>query len=109
MKKLFSTDALLLVIIIFGAYWLFFKDDESSRQNPYFSSNVPIGVSDSLNQQAIERLGLDLTENLDPSLIPDLMSPPLKHGLSKTVMNGSLPPMTVVYRNFVLVNLMKIN
>ena len=74
MKKLFSTDALLLVIIIFGAYWLFFKDDESSRQNPYFSSNVPIGVSDSFNQQAIERLGLDLTENLDPRLIPDLMT-----------------------------------
>ncbi|MAA91724.1 MAG: hypothetical protein CL914_16250, partial [Deltaproteobacteria bacterium] len=74
MKKLFSTDFLLVVIIILGAYWLFFKDDESSRQNFYVSSNVPIGVSDSFNQQAIEKLGLDLTENLDPRLIPDLMT-----------------------------------
>ena len=74
MKNLFSTDFLLVVIIILGAYWLFFKDDESSRQNFYVSSNVPIGVSDSFNQQAIEKLGLDLTENLDPRLIPDLMT-----------------------------------
>ena len=74
MKKLFSTDFLLVVIIILGAYWLFFKDDGSSRQNFYVSSNVPIGVSDSFNQQAIEKLGLDLTENLDPRLIPDLMT-----------------------------------
>jgi len=73
MKNLFSTDFLLVVIIILGAYWLFFEDDQG-QQNSYMSSNVPIGISDNFNQQAIEKLGLDLTENLDPRLIPDLMT-----------------------------------
>ena len=47
--------------------------DEPAKPN-YSQSSVPIGVSDSLNQEAVDRFGLDLSENLDPKLIPALMA-----------------------------------
>ncbi|GIT09384.1 MAG: hypothetical protein CM1200mP30_30140 [Pseudomonadota bacterium] len=44
----------------------------------YTSQNIPIGISDQLNPEAIEKLGIDLTDNLDPKLIPAITSEALR-------------------------------
>jgi len=76
LEKLFSTQGILIAILFLGFYWVFFGEDksqESARYN-YSSQNIPIGVSNQLNAEAIEKLGIDLTEHLDPKLIPAITS-----------------------------------
>ena len=80
LEKLFSTQAVLIGILILGFYWVFFGEDksqESARYN-YSSQNIPIGVSNQLNAEAIEKLGIDLTEHLDPKLIAAITSEALR-------------------------------
>ena len=80
LEKLFSTQGILIAILILGFYWVFFGEDksqESARYN-YSSQNIPIGVSNQLNAEAIEKLGIDLTEHLDPKLIPAITSEALR-------------------------------
>ncbi len=80
LENLFSTQVILLAIFILGLYWVFFGEDnnkESARYN-YSSQNIPIGVSDQLNTDAIERFGIDLTKKLDPKLIPAITSEALR-------------------------------
>ena len=80
LEKLFSTQSILIAILILGFYWVFFGEDksqESARYN-YSSQNIPIGVSNQLNAEAIEKLGIDLTEHLDPKLIPAITSEALR-------------------------------
>jgi len=80
LEKLFSTQIILLAIFFLGLYWVFFGEDdnkESARFN-YSSKNIPIGISDQLNSEAIEKLGIDLTEKLDPKLIPAITSEALR-------------------------------
>ena len=76
LEKLFSTQVILLAIFVLGFYWVFFGEDknkESARFN-YSSQNIPIGVSNQLNPEAIEKLGIDLTNHLDPKLVPEITS-----------------------------------
>ena len=80
LENIFSTQGILLAIFILGLYWVFFGEDknqESARYN-YSSQNIPIGVSNQLNPEAIEKLGIDLTEHLDPKLIPAITSEALR-------------------------------
>ena len=80
LEKLFSTQIILLGIFVLGLYWVFFGEDnntESARFN-YTSQNIPIGVSDQINIEAIEKFGIDLTKDLDPKLIPSITSEALK-------------------------------
>ena len=80
LQNIFSTQGILLAIFILGLYWVFFGEDknqESARYN-YSSQNIPIGVSNQLNPEAIEKLGIDLTEHLDPKLIPAITSEALR-------------------------------
>ena len=80
LEKLFSTQFILTAILFLGIYWVFFGEDknqESARYN-YSSQNIPIGVSNQLNPDAIEKLGIDLTEHLDPKLIPAITSEALR-------------------------------
>ena len=80
LESFFSTKFILICIFFLGLYWIFFgedKNEESARFN-YTSQNIPIGVSSQLNEIAIEKLGIDLTEHLDPKLIPAITSEALK-------------------------------
>ncbi|MBC8257685.1 MAG: hypothetical protein H8E38_01600 [SAR324 cluster bacterium] len=80
LQKLFSTQGILTAILVLGVYWVFVGEDksrESARYN-YNSQNIPIGVSERLNAEAIEKLGIDLTEHLDPQLIPAITAEALK-------------------------------
>ena len=66
--------------MILGLYWVFSGEDnnnQSARYN-YSSENIPIGVSNQLNTEAIEKLGIDLTEHLNPKLIPAITSEALR-------------------------------
>jgi len=80
-KKIFSTKGILIAILLLMGYWVFSGGNNKTTKNApisYDAGNVPIGVSDSLNQAAIDRLGVDLTENLDPKLIPALIADSIK-------------------------------
>ena len=79
-EKLFSIQGILIAILFLGIYWVFFGEDtsqDSARYN-YTSQNIPIGVSNQLNSEAIEKLGIDLTNHLDPKLIPAITSEALR-------------------------------
>ncbi len=97
MKNLFSTNGLLLIIIVLGVYWVFFSDDPQSEQTLYHRADLPIGVSESFNQAAIDRLGLDLTENLDPKLIPGLLTDAVRETAQEKVGEQEFLP-TLVQR-----------
>ena len=84
MKQLFSTEVLLSIIILIDSYWIFF-DDESSEERFLRGNSIPIGISDSFNQEALQKLGLDLTENLDPKLIPELMTEAIREPVREKV------------------------
>ena len=97
MQKLFSTQGILIAILILGLYWVFFGEDksmESARYN-YSSQNIPIGVSDQLNAEAIEKLGIDLTEHLDPKLIPEITSEALRETSQAQVSDKDFLPTLV--------------
>lgn len=84
-KRIFSTQGILVVIALLMVYWVFFKDDGTKEVATYQTSKSVIGVSNSLNQEAVDRLGVDLTENLDPSLISSLVEQAMK----ETVNSGA--------------------
>lgn len=86
-QRLFSTQGLLIAMFLLMGYWIFFGGDEKAEQSQgnlqsktemQDSSKAIVGVSDSLNQEAIDRLGVDLTENLDPKLVPPLIEQAMK-------------------------------
>lgn len=79
-KTLFSTKGLLIAIFLLMGYWIFFggtKKEEPPKVS-YQPQKPVVGVSDSLNQEAIDRLGVDLTEHLDPKLVPPLVEQAMK-------------------------------
>ena len=97
LEKLFSTQGILIAILILGFYWVFFGEDksqESARYN-YSSQNIPIGVSNQLNVEAIEKLGIDLTEHLDPKLIPAITSEALRETSQSQVSDKDFLPTLV--------------
>ena len=89
-QRLFSTQGLLIAIFLLMGYWIFFGGDEKAEQPQSSipaktetqadasSQNTIVGISDSLNQEAIDRLGVDLTEHLDPKLVPPLIEQAMK-------------------------------
>ena len=83
--RIFSTNGILIVILLLMGYWIFFggtkKYDRSFSFQPRRSI---VGISDSLSADAIAKLGVDLTENLDPKLIPSLVEQAMK----ETVQSG---------------------
>ena len=97
LEKLFSTQVILTAILILGVYWVFFGEDKNSDSSlsSYTSHDIPIGVSDQLNPKAIERLGIDLTENLDPKLIPAIASEALRETTQANVSKDSFLPTLV--------------
>jgi len=97
LEKLFSTQGVLIAILILGFYWVFFGEDksqESARYN-YSSQNIPIGVSNQLNAEAIEKLGIDLTEHLDPKLIAAITSEALRETSQAKVSDKEFLPTLV--------------
>ena len=94
LQKLFSTQGILTAILILGVYWVFFEEDKTRDNVGYnFSSqNVPIGVSNQLNSKAFEKLGIDLTEHLDPKLVPAITSEALKEATQANVSEEKFLP-----------------
>ena len=97
LEKLFSTQVILTAILILGIYWVFFGDDKRNQSavKGYTSQDIPIGISDQLNPEAIEKLGIDLTENLDPKLIPAIISEALRETNQVNVSEDSFLPTLV--------------
>ncbi len=97
LEKLFSTQVILTAILILGIYWVFFGEDKSrdSSVSRYTSQNIPIGISDQLNPEAIDKLGIDLTDNLDPKLIPAITSEALRETTQANVSEESFLPTLV--------------
>ena len=97
LQKLFSTQGILTAILILGVYWVFFGEDKTRDNVGYnFSSqNVPIGVSNQLNSKALEKLGIDLTEHLDPKLVPAITSEALKEATQANVSEEKFLPTLV--------------
>ncbi len=79
-SKIFSTQSILVAIFLVLAYWVFFGGDSKEESNPAVtSSGQPIvGVGNVVNADAAEQLGIDLTEQLDPKLIPSLVEQAMK-------------------------------
>ncbi|MCH1520652.1 MAG: hypothetical protein L7T82_03900 [SAR324 cluster bacterium] len=97
MEKLFSTQGVLIAILILGLYWVFFGEDNNreSRGFKFTTQNVPIGISDQLNPEALEKLGIDLTEHLDPKLIPAITSESIRETTQENVSKDSFLPILV--------------
>ncbi len=97
MEKLFSTQGILIAILILGLYWVFFGEDNNreSRGFNFTTQNVPIGISDQLNPEALEKLGIDLTEHLDPKLIPAITSEAIRETTQENVSKDSFLPILV--------------
>ncbi|MBS1255349.1 MAG: hypothetical protein MAG581_01149 [Deltaproteobacteria bacterium] len=97
LKTLFSTQGILTVILLLGIYWVFFGEEKSRESSGfrYSAQNIPIGVSDQLNLEAIEKLGIDLTEHLDPKLIPAITSEALRETSQANVSEESFLPTLV--------------
>lgn len=87
-EKMFSSNGVLIFIAVLIVYWVFFKDStpkspelsvSPSSSSAVESNSRPIvGVSNVLNEEAIQRLGVDLTENLNPQLVPALVAEAMK-------------------------------
>ena len=60
LEKLFSTQVILTAILILGIYWVFFGEDKSrdSSVSRYTSQNIPIGISNQLNPEAIKKFSV---------------------------------------------------
>ena len=97
LERLFSTQVILLAIFALGLYWVFLGEDnskESTRFN-YSPENIPIGISNQLNTDAIEKFGIDLTEKLDPKLIPAITSEALRETNQAQVSDSDFLPTLV--------------
>ena len=70
MKQLFSTQGLLTIVALLGIYWVFFGEDKQESRRMASFGNAVIGVSNQLNPEALAKLGVDLSENLDPQIVP---------------------------------------
>ncbi|MEK9668359.1 MAG: hypothetical protein VW701_14460, partial [Deltaproteobacteria bacterium] len=59
--ELLSWKGAVGVVVLLGVGWLIFGGSEPDRNEVvnYSNSNVPIGVSDTLNEEAVNRLGVD--------------------------------------------------
>ncbi|MBF0278308.1 MAG: hypothetical protein HQM13_10970 [SAR324 cluster bacterium] len=85
-QGIFSTKGILIAIFLLIGYWIFFKGDGRQVQKSMtLPDRTVVGVSDTLNQAAIEELGVDLTENLDPKVVPGLVEEAMK----ETVNSGA--------------------
>ena len=68
-----------IIVALLGIYWVFFGEDKQEEPRRVASTgNVVIGVSNQLNPEAVAQLGVNLTANLDPQIVPALMSEALK-------------------------------
>lgn len=78
--ELLSWKGALGLVVLLGVGWLIFGGSKPDRNEVvnYSSSDVPVGVSDTLNQEAVNRLGVDLTDNLDPQLVPVVVGEAMK-------------------------------
>lgn len=92
-EKLFSVQGLLVVMACLALYWVFFSQpDKLKKRVTYNTDNAPVGVSDGFNPDAIKQLGLDLTQNLDPQLIPSIVEQSLKKPLKMELLKKILFP-----------------
>ncbi len=93
MKQLFSTQGLLTIIAVLGIYWVFFGEDQpQAPQRAASSGTAVLGVSNQLNPEAVAKLGVDLTQNLDPQIVPALMSEALKETAQANVSEQDFLP-----------------
>ena len=92
MKQLFSTQGLLTIVALLGIYWVFFGEDKQESRRVASSGNAVIGVSNQLNPEALAKLGVDLSENLDPQIVPALMSEALKETTQANVSEQDFLP-----------------
>lgn len=93
MKQLFSTQGLLTIIALLGIYWVFFgEDDQQASRRMASSGNAVVGVSNQLNPEALAKLGIDLSEHLDPQIVPALMSDALKETTQANVSEQDFLP-----------------
>ena len=95
--ELLSWKGAVGVVVLLGVGWLIFGGSEPDRNEVvnYSSSNVPIGVSDTLNEEAVNRLGVDLTDNLDPQLVPVVVAEAMKEATEAGVSEADFIPSLV--------------
>ncbi|MGK5093178.1 hypothetical protein WDW89_14330 [Deltaproteobacteria bacterium TL4] len=85
MKNITPTQWFLIAIFLVIGYWIFSDGDQEEKKRLSTAENAPIGISDSLDAEAIARLGVDLTEHLNPELIPALIAEAMKETSSSGV------------------------
>ncbi|MBF0353123.1 MAG: hypothetical protein HQM11_18985 [SAR324 cluster bacterium] len=78
LNTLFSTKGLIIIALCLAGYWIFFGGDKEKKQLAYDSDSPPIGISDNFSQEALDKLGVDLTQHLDPKLVPAMVADALK-------------------------------
>ncbi|MFZ9065141.1 MAG: hypothetical protein ACO22U_15995, partial [bacterium] len=95
--ELLSWKGAVGVVVILGVGWLIFGGSEPDRNEVvnYSNSDVPIGVSDTLNEEAVNRLGVDLTDNLDPQLVPVVVAEAMKEATEAGVSEADFIPSLV--------------
>jgi hypothetical protein len=95
--ELLSWKGTVGVVVLLGAGWLIFGGSEPDRNEVvnYSNSNVPIGVSDTLNKEAVNQLGVDLTDNLDPKLVPVVVAEAMKEVTEAGVSEADFIPSLV--------------
>ena len=71
--QIFSTKGLLVGIALLMGYWIFF--DNSSETTDF--SNM-VGVGQAINSETAKKLNVDLSQYLDPQIVPAIVEESLK-------------------------------
>ncbi len=84
-QGIFSTKGILIAIFLLIGYWVFFRGDERPQRTTFLPERTVVGVSNTLNQSAVEDFNVDLSEHLDPKVVPALVEQAMK----ETVNSGA--------------------
>ncbi len=74
LKEIFSVKGLLVGVILLMGYWIFF---DNSKETTDFSNLV--GVGQAINSETAKQLNVDLSQYLDPQIVPAIVEESLKN------------------------------
>lgn len=83
-RAIFSTNGLLVAIVLLMGYWIFFGNNKEEKA-VYQASKNTVGIGNAVNQQVLNDFNVDLTEHLDPKLVPPLVAEAMKETASAGV------------------------
>ena len=73
LEQIFSVKGLLIGVALLMGYWIFF---DKSEEKADFSNMV--GVGQAINSETAQKLNIDLSEYLDPQIVPAIVEESLK-------------------------------